>query len=96
MINRQPIIIQGGEQAGSRSRITGTVSSTREGSYEIKVGGHLDEHWSEWLGDLAINHDDQGNTLLTGIIPDQAALHGILAQIRDLGIMLVSLRRIES
>ena len=59
--------------------------------YEIKVKGHLVQEWSEWLGDLRINYDDEGNTLLSGRIPDQAALHGILGQIRDLGITQISL-----
>ena len=59
--------------------------------YEIKIKGHLDKHWSEWLGDLEIIYDNQGNTLLSGGIVDQAALHGILAQIRDLGLTLISL-----
>ncbi len=53
-------------------------------------------HWSKWLGGLATNHDDEGNMLLAGIIPDQAALHGILAQIRDLGLPLISLKRVEN
>ena len=59
--------------------------------YEIKVKGHLVQEWSEWLGDSRIKYDDEGNTLLSGRIPDQAALHGILGQIRDLGITLISL-----
>ncbi len=59
--------------------------------YTIKVKGHLEEHWADWLGGLKITHDPQGNSLLTGIVPDQAALHGILAQIRDLGLTLISL-----
>jgi hypothetical protein len=61
------------------------------GIFEIKVGGHLDAHWSDRLGGLTIHHDSRGNTLLTGIITDQAALHGILVQIRDLGLTLISL-----
>jgi len=59
--------------------------------YEIKIKGHLDKQWSEWLGNLKIAYDDAGNTLLSGHIPDQAALHGILTQIRDLGMTLISL-----
>lgn len=59
--------------------------------YEIKVRGYLEEHWSDWLGGLEITRDAQGYSLLTGTVPDQAALHGILAQIRDLGLPLVSL-----
>jgi hypothetical protein len=59
--------------------------------YEIKIRGHLDGHWSDWLGGLEITQDEQGNSLLTGVVPDQAALHGILVQIRDLRLTLVSI-----
>jgi hypothetical protein len=69
--------------------------SAGERSYEIKVAGHLDEHWSGWLGGLDIIHDTAGNTLLAGALPDQAALHGILNQIRDLGLVLISLESSE-
>src|SRR3989304_1647126 len=58
--------------------------------YEIKVKGQLDEHWADWLGGLSITHDAQGNSLLTGVVPDPAALHGILTQIRDLGLTLLA------
>ncbi len=68
------------------------VSMGGGGHYEIKVQGYLDGHWSEWLGGLAVNHDGEGYTLLSGLIPDQAALHGILVQIRDLGLPLISLK----
>jgi hypothetical protein len=60
-------------------------------SYQIKVEGHLDECWSEWLGGLEITRDGRGNTLLRGVIPDQAALHGVLTRMFDLGLTLVSL-----
>jgi len=59
-------------------------------SYEIKIRGHLDGHWSDWLGGLEITQDEHGNSLLTGAVPDQAVLHGILNQIRDLGLTLIS------
>ena len=59
--------------------------------YEIKIKGHLDKHWSDWLGGLEISQDEHGNSLLIGFVPDQAALHGILVQIRDLGLILVSI-----
>jgi len=59
--------------------------------YEIKIKGLLKEHWADWMGGLRISHDMQGNSLLTGFVPDQAALHGILNQIRDLGLSLVSI-----
>ena len=60
-------------------------------SYEIKVRGHVDGHWSDWLGGLEITQDEQGNSHLTGVIPDQAALHGVLNQIRNLGLTLISI-----
>ena len=59
--------------------------------YEIKVKGYLEEHWADWMGGLSITHDSQGNSLLGGVVPDQAALHGILNQIRDLGLSLISI-----
>ena len=60
-------------------------------NYKIKIKGYLEGHWADWLGGLQITHDPQGISLLTGIVPDQAALHGILAQIRDLGLTLISI-----
>jgi hypothetical protein len=59
--------------------------------YQIKVKGILDKHWSDWLGGLEITQDEYGNSLLTGVLPDQAALHGILIQIRDLRLPLISI-----
>lgn len=60
--------------------------------YEIKIKGYLEERWSDWLGGLEISHDGHGNSLLRGVVSDQAALHGILNQIRDLGLTLIELR----
>lgn len=75
------------------ARVTKPSSSSDEGKtrYQIKVAGHLDRHWEDWLGGLQITYDAQGNSLLTGVIPDQSALHGILLHIRNLGMKLVSL-----
>lgn len=58
--------------------------------YEIRILGHLEAHWSDWLGGLEIMPEGD-NSLLTGTVPDQAALHGILVQIRDLGLTLISI-----
>ena len=64
--------------------------------YEIKVEGCLDASWSEWLGGLKFTPDSKGNTRLIGVIPDQAALHGLLVKIRDLGLPILSLQRLKN
>lgn len=62
-------------------------------TYEIRVEEHLSEHWSEWLNGLRLSYSDQDETILTGILPDQAALYGVLMKIRDLGLTLVFVGR---
>ena len=62
--------------------------------YEIRVDGRLGEDWAEWFGGLAVTTDDEGHTVLTGPILDQAALYGLLARLRDLGLALLAVRRI--
>jgi hypothetical protein len=61
--------------------------------YSIRLEGHLDQSWSEWLGGMTITSKENGETLLTGVVVDQAALHGLLAKIRDLNLRLVSIIR---
>ena len=58
--------------------------------YRVHVRGHLDDHWSEWLGGLALQRQPDGTTILTGPVADQAALHGVIARIRDLGLPLLA------
>jgi len=58
--------------------------------YEIKIGGHLDLRWSERFGGLQLTHLEGNETLLSGSLPDQAALHGLLEHIRDLNLKLIS------
>ena len=60
------------------------------GGYVLRVSGHLDPHWSAWFAGLALAHDADGTTTLTGAVADQAELHGILSRIRDLGVTLIS------
>jgi hypothetical protein len=61
-------------------------------TYELRVDGHLDDHWSAWVGGLAISRREDGTSTLTGPVADQAQLHGILAALRDVGVTLLSLR----
>jgi hypothetical protein len=63
--------------------------------YQIRLRGQLGPLWSDWLEGLAITWDDNGDTLLTGNVTDQAALHGLLRKIRDLGVTLVSINRLD-
>jgi hypothetical protein len=57
---------------------------------EIRVKGHIDHTWSDWLGDLDIDHTADGETLLTGTVRDQAALQGLLSQLFRMGVQLIS------
>jgi hypothetical protein len=59
--------------------------------YQIRIKGHLGSHWLAWFEGLDITLEEDGNTLLTGTVVDQAALHGILKKVRDLGMPLLSI-----
>ena len=76
-----------------------TYASTEDhdeaGQYEIRLKGHLDERWAAWFGGLTIRLEDNGETLLTGPVVDQAALHGLLRKVRDLGMPLLSVNPVE-
>ena len=65
-------------------------------AYEIRVKGHLDPSWSEWFDGLQITNEPNGEALLSGHIPDQAALHGVLAKVRDLNLQLISVTSVNS
>lgn len=71
---------------------TGMTGNPGPAWYEIRVDGVLDGSWAAWFGGLQIRSEDS-QTIICGLIPDQPALHGLLAKIRDLGLCLVSVRR---
>ena len=65
-------------------------------TYRIRIRGHLAEHWAEWFDGMTITRLDNGETLIEGPVIDQAALHGMLNHIRDLGLPLLAVDRVES
>jgi hypothetical protein len=66
------------------------------GEYGIQIKGHLQARWVAWFDGLTIRHENDGTTVMTGPIPDQSALHGVLQRVRDLGLSLVSVTRAYS
>ena len=80
--------------------MSGTHASTEDhdqpGQYEIRIRGHLDDKWAGWFEGLTIAREDNGDTRLTGAVVDQAALHGVLRKVRDLGLHLVSVIRVDA
>jgi hypothetical protein len=78
------------EPPADTAKQAGTAFRTEPTHYQIRVAGHLDEGWSAWFGGLAVTLESDRTTCLTGLVPDQAALHGLLARVRDLGLVLIS------
>ena len=64
------------------------------GWYEIRVKGHLDTRWAAWFDGLTLTHGSDGTTVIHGPVADQAALHGFLQKIRDLGLPLISVNHV--
>jgi hypothetical protein len=63
--------------------------------YEIKLKGYLNEDWADWFDCMTFRHECDGTTILTGELMDQAALHGLLKKVRDLGLDLISVKRLD-
>ena len=74
---------------------TSTGDQDEPGLYEIRIKGLLDDRWASWFGGLTLTREDNGETLLTGPVVDQAALHGLLRKVRDLGVPLLSVTRVR-
>jgi hypothetical protein len=74
--------------------MTGTRTYDLQATYEIRVGGRLDSRWSQRLAGLKVLPQPNGESLLRGPVADQAALYGLLSRMRDLGLVLISVRRV--
>ena len=66
------------------------------GRYEIRLKGHLEGRWAAWFDGLTLTHESDGTTTIHGPIVDQAALHGVLQKVRDLGLPLVSVTQVQA
>lgn len=77
------------------NKLESEADSSQPMIYQMRVKGHLGSVWTDWFEGLTITREDNGNTLLTGPVIDQAALHGLLKKVRDLGMPLVSVNRVE-
>ena len=77
------------------NKLNSEVGPTQPAVYQIRIKGHLGWQWTEWFGGLTITLEDNGDSLLTGMVVDQTALHGLLRQVRDLGMPLISVIRLE-
>lgn len=75
--------------------MSNTSNSPQPTIYQIKLEGHLGQQWASWFGDVTLTLENNGETLLTGPMVDQAALHGVLKKVRDLGLPLVSVVRVK-
>jgi hypothetical protein len=70
-------------------------NTTQAGYYVIRVLGHLASRWADWFAGLTMDYTAGGETILSGPIEDQAALHGVLAKVRDLNLILIAVNRVE-
>lgn len=70
-------------------------AATEPGRYEMRLGGRLDERWEGWFDGMTVADAGDGTTVIRGPVPDQAALHGLLQRVRDLGLPLISVTSID-
>lgn len=75
--------------------MTPAIARDEPDGYELRVDRHLDDRWAEWFGGLTVIREPDGTTTLRGPVADQAALHGILIKIRDLGMVLIAVQPID-
>jgi hypothetical protein len=90
----QTILISRNKYKVMSNKPNASTDPDEEMTYQIKIKGHLSSHWTEWFGGLTITLENNGDTVLTGVVVDQAALHGLLKKVRDLGMPLISVMRL--
>jgi hypothetical protein len=78
-----------------RNKFNSKTDPSKPTIYQIRIKGHLSREWTDWFAGLTITLEDNGDTLLTGPVIDQAALHGLLKKVRDLGMPLISVSPVE-
>jgi hypothetical protein len=77
------------------SRAGAADGGSEAGQYEIRLKGHLDGRWTAWFEGLSLTHASDGTTVIRGQVDDQAALHGLLGKVRDLGLPLIAVCRVD-
>ena len=77
------------------NRLNLQIDSSQPTIYQIRIEGHLGRQWTDWFGGLTITLEEDGDTLFTGPVTDQAALYGLLKKVRDLGMPLLSVNRVK-
>jgi len=75
--------------------MTNKSNANEPAFYEIRISGQLDEQWSAWFDQMTLTRINNGDSLITGQVIDQAALHGLLRKVRDLGLSLISVNRLQ-
>ena len=88
-----PSVFEPGQDKGGSNK---EYEGEKTVMYQIRLRGHLDKQWADWFASMTIALTTDGDTVLTGPIADQAALHGLLKKVRDLGLPLLSVQAIES
>jgi hypothetical protein len=78
-----------------RNKFNSKTDPDKPTVYQIRIKGQLDSQWTDWFEGLTITLEENGDTLLTGPVVDQAALHGLLKKVRDLGMTLISVSPVE-
>jgi hypothetical protein len=92
---RRPRSIAGSNSRRSAMSEISTGMHHEAGRYEIRLKGHLDSRWAAWFDGLTLTNENDGTTLIQGPIADQAALHGLLQKVRDVGLPLVSVTQVD-